>query len=125
MTQIEIEVGEQSPTRHYCFDIPPSVNKMYRRTRWSVVLTNDAMAYKEYAGIVAMQQCKKKPLICTLAVTYHFYGSRLDADNGIKLLNDALNGIAWRDDRQILEMHVYVNRNKTPNPRVEVEVKPL
>jgi Holliday junction resolvase RusA-like endonuclease len=121
MTQLK---GEQSPTLLLTFDPPPSVNAIYRRTRYSVVLTNEAKAWKEYAQIIAPRQGAYEPLAGGLSVTYRFYGMRHDFDNPLKLLNDAMNGIAWIDDAQILEAHIYVNR-KTKPARVELEVMKL
>lgn len=104
------------------FDMPISLNKLYRRTRWTVVLSNDAMAWKKYAQAWAYRQYPyNEPLKGLIAVTYRFYGSRLDIDNGIKLISDSCNGIIWGDDRQIIEMHVYVDR-QNKQKRVEMEV---
>lgn len=36
----------------------------------------------------------------------HFFTSRPDADNIMKLIGDALNGIVWRDDAQIVTVQV-------------------
>src|SRR5262249_17428261 len=102
-----------------------SVNKMYIRYIDKVVLSNEARVYKEYAQLTAKSQWQAEPLECDITVMYYFYGSKLDADNGLKILNDAMNRIIWKDDRQILEMHVYIDRTKTSDPRVEVEVHRL
>lgn len=104
------------------FDLPVSINQMYRRTRFTVVLSNDAMAWKKYAQAWAYRQYPyNEPLEGELVVNYHFFGSRLDIDNGLKLLNDSCNKIIWKDDRQIIEAHIYVER-KDKKPRVEMEV---
>lgn len=106
------------------FDPPPSVNKIYRRTRYTVVLTNEAMAWKQYAVIMAGRQGADRPLEGGLSVTYRFYGMRHDFDNPLKLLNDSMNGVAWIDDAQILEAHIFVERKAKP-ARVELEIKQL
>ncbi len=51
----------------------------------------------------------KKPLAGKVNITYKFFTDnwRLDIDNMEKLVNDALNGVAWLDDRQIIESHTY------------------
>lgn len=46
--------------------------------------------------------------------------NRPDLDNAAKSILDGLNGVAWDDDRQVSELHVYV-RSGRPE-RVEVEV---
>ena len=44
-----------------------------------------------------------------------------DADNYAKSVLDALNGLAWADDRQVVELHVYVNREAF-GPGVAIEI---
>jgi len=46
--------------------------------------------------------------------------NRPDLDNAAKSVLDGLNGICWNDDRQVVELHVYVRRGRPE--RVEVEV---
>jgi Holliday junction resolvase RusA-like endonuclease len=46
---------------------------------------------------------------------------RCDWDNLAKLTCDALNGIAWEDDSQIIDAHVVLGVD-AENPRVEVLV---
>lgn len=45
-----------------------------------------------------------------------------DLMNREKVLSDALQGIAFHDDKQIVEAHFYQHDDKD-NPRVEVEVE--
>jgi Holliday junction resolvase RusA-like endonuclease len=45
--------------------------------------------------------------------------TRPDASNHVKLLEDALNGIVWRDDAQVASLHVW----KRYGPRAEMVVK--
>lgn len=49
-----------------------------------------------------------------VAVTLMFFGCRGDADNLAKSVLDALNGIAWNDDRQVEELHIFVDRKAKP-----------
>ena len=110
---------------HLHFDLPVSVNKMYRRKGQAVFLTNEAQAWKTYAIVVARRQWPyHHTLKGNLAVTYRFYGTRLDFDNGLKLLNDALNTEIWEDDRQILQAHIFITR-KDSQPRVEIDIEEL
>jgi len=46
---------------------------------------------------------------------------RCDIDNLIKAVLDALNGVVWEDDEQIIELLAYKNHNKS-RPRVDIEV---
>lgn len=57
-----------------------------------------------------------------VAVTLRFFGCKGDADNLAKSVLDGLNGIAYNDDRQIEELHIYVDRVGKP-ARTEVEIR--
>jgi len=46
-----------------------------------------------------------------------------DLDNRVKPLLDALTGRAWGDDRQVVEMHLYLFDDPA-NPRVEITITP-
>lgn len=43
-----------------------------------------------------------------------------DIDNVVKSVSDGLNGVAWRDDSQICELHSW--KGFSENPRTEVEI---
>lgn len=43
-----------------------------------------------------------------------------DADNYLKAIKDALNGVIWRDDSQIVD--VQVSKRYSVRPRIEIEV---
>lgn len=44
-----------------------------------------------------------------------------DLDNCAKLIFDALNGVLWRDDKQIIAMHVTKAYAEKPSTRLEVQ----
>ena len=103
-------------------DLPTSLNKMYMPAGHAIKLSPAARIWKEYAQLMTRSQWQAEPLEGELVVYCYFYGSRLDADNGIKLLFDSMNGICWIDDEQVSEFHVYVDRKERDNRRVEVEI---
>lgn len=110
----------------FAFDLPPSTNKMYMHTRHGIKLSDEARAYKEYTAIMARNQRESdEPLDGLLSVTYRFYGSRADVDNLLKVLQDSMNKVIWKDDSQIIELHAYMYRGETDDKRVEIEVKVL
>lgn len=52
-----------------------------------------------------------------------WHTSKPDADNCVKALKDALNGIAWRDDAQVAQVmaeKVYVAGDEAPHVAVQV-----
>lgn len=100
--------------------IPPSVNHMYRRFRNKVVLTDEARAWKEAAHLIALTKFRM-PMQGAVCAVWEFYfpNRRHDASNCIKALEDALQGAAYLNDRQIVEgtYRKFVDKH---NPRVEV-----
>lgn len=101
---------------------PPSANRYWRTWRNRVVLSRDAREYKEQAWWEAKAQ-GVEPLAGEVAVTIHIYRpiKRGDLDNRLKVVIDALNGVAYGDDKQIIELHAFRHDDKQ-NPRVEIEV---
>lgn len=51
-------------------------------------------------------------------------GGRRDLDNMIKLVLDGLNGVAWRDDIQVVKIEATVARESKP-PRTEITIYPI
>lgn len=48
------------------------------------------------------------------------YDKRPDIDNCIKIITDALNGIAYKDDNQIVEVHAMKLYDETPRTVVTI-----
>ena len=47
---------------------------------------------------------------------------RRDIDNMIKLVLDALNGVVYRDDSQVVEIHAVMARGSAEDPRTDIIV---
>lgn len=65
------------------------------------------------------------PMTDDVVVTLHFYfpdKRRCDLFNAPKSVCDALNGVVYIDDKQIVEGHVFVHYDKI-TPRTEIIVK--
>lgn len=73
-------------------------------------MTPEGKALKESYQWQAQSQYHGKPLSCPLSISVTVFRSnkrKLDTDNaGLKLLFDAMNGLAWEDNVQIEEMTV-------------------
>lgn len=106
--------------------LPPSTNNLYLNVGKRRVLTRAARDYKEQAGWAARSQYRGKPLTGPLAVEIQLVWPdkrKHDIDN-IKALLDALTGIVWEDDGQIVDLHTLKDIDPS-DPHTEVRVWPL
>lgn len=106
---------------------PVSVNAAYVPIgRGKLVLSAEAKQYKRDAGweaVIAFRAKHDEPLTGELGLSVYLFRPRDsgDIDNPLKLMHDALNGILWNDDAQIVEEHLY-KRIDADSPRVEISV---
>jgi Holliday junction resolvase RusA-like endonuclease len=85
-------------------------------------LSAAAKDYKATAGWLALAQgVEVLNGAVGVSLTVYRKAKRGDADNFIKVCLDSLNGVAWEDDKQIVEIHLY-RRDDKKNPRVEIEI---
>lgn len=101
---------------------PPSANRYWRHFRGRVVKSDEARAYQATAGWEA-KVAGAELHTGSVAVELRIYRPqrRGDLDNRIKVLLDALQGVVYGDDSQVVELHAYLADDKS-NPRVEVRV---
>ena len=87
---------------------PPSANRYWRHARGRTYVSPEAEAYR-LVVMAAWWKAKVKPLGCAVAVTLTWYRGRKsgDLDNRIKQVLDALQGLAYENDSQIVEIHAY------------------
>lgn len=100
---------------------PPSANRYWRNFRGRMVKSAEARAYQLNAQLLV----KRDTLLTgALSITMHIYrpAKRGDLDNRIKIILDALQGIAYTNDNQIVEIHASMGDDKL-RPRVEVSVR--
>lgn len=79
----------------------------------------------EHTVKVIARNAGARPMQGAVAVDLKFYRAtkrRCDVDNLAKLVLDALNGIAWRDDDQIASLTA-TKAHDPENPRTEVMVE--
>lgn len=104
---------------------PPSANRYWRSFRGRVIKSIEATHYIELvywttrdAGLDLLQG--------DVSLTLRLYRpqKRGDLDNRIKVLLDALQGVAYKDDEQVVELHAFRHDDKE-NPRVEIVVEKL
>lgn len=74
----------------------------------------------------ARAQVFGEPFKCDLAITlnlYHGTKRKFDIDNANKLIFDALTGIVYEDDSQIVELTIRKSYDKE-RPRAELQIFP-
>lgn len=101
---------------------PVSTNNMYVGKK---ILTSEARVKKAAIAWEANEQYTGELLEGPLSVVIIYYWPDLrtgDIDN-IKGLLDALTGVIWKDDGQIVGLHLYKKVSRK-DPRIEIEVVP-
>lgn len=108
--------------------LPPSANDYWvigwHRRKPCLVLSKEARAYKTAIALKGRVE-KREPLEgpVELRLVVHFADGRSDLSNRIKVLEDALQGVAYLNDRQVVRLVAESGERAFP-PRVEVEVLP-
>ncbi len=102
---------------------PPSLNKMYRTVNGRMLISAVGREYKNEVYAFCLVH-RIKPISGDLAISLDCYrpAKRGDLDNLFKGLFDALNGCAWHDDSQVIEINAR-RFDDAKNPRVEVEIQ--
>lgn len=108
--------------------VPPSSNRYWRLDKRNGHLypSEEAKRYKHGLKLRALTEGLRKPLAGPVVASVVVYRARRagDLDNSLKVLLDALNGVAFEDDSQVIEIHA--RREDDPsNPRVEVRVEAM
>lgn len=112
-----------------------------RVTKWGTHNTEKTILYENLVKMCYQEQCNtytEKPLYAIVSIFYRIPKSmpkkniepmlkgqirpckKPDIDNCIKIVFDALNGIAYKDDTQIFEVHAVKRYSEIA--RVEVEL---
>jgi len=101
---------------------PPSSNRYWRVWNGRAVKGKEARDYQALIKVLA-HNAGMRPVEGEVAMTVTWFRARRagDLSNRIKVLEDALNGIAYVDDKQVVEMHYY--RQDDPNRKGEVDVE--
>jgi crossover junction endodeoxyribonuclease RusA len=101
----------------FTLPVPPSANRYWRIYNNRIVVTDEALAYKQEVQLLLRQI---KPLQNDVSVNFTVFrpARRGDLDNFNKILLDSLQGLAYGNDNQIVEIHSFRDDDKI-NPRVE------
>lgn len=103
---------------------PYSTNSLYRHARGISYMSKKGKELKESYIKQAGEQYKAEPLTEHLNVQVHLYfgDDRVrDIDNYSKISMDALTGVVWVDDVQIMRLTIEKHKDKA-NPRMELAI---
>ena len=103
---------------------PPSANRYWRVYRGRAVKSAEARAYA--ARVWAICTGKLTPLTGFVSVRVTWWRGRKsgDLDNRLKVTLDSLKGLAYQDDRQVVEIHATRNDQSRGEGYVVVEIRP-
>lgn len=104
---------------------PPSVNNLYATFRGRRITSAAGRRFKTDIALLAKRQGAKL-LNGDLVITFRVFRPKRigDLDNRLKASQDALKGICFADDKQIIEIHAFRFDDKT-NPRIEIDLKEI
>lgn len=111
---------------HVNLPLPPSANVYWRIARGRAVPSKEADKFKAMAAMLAKSEMGGRPLILgpvAVSLAVYFPTKAGDLDNRIKVTLDALQGIVFKNDAQVEEIHA-VRFMDRANPRVRVVVDP-
>jgi len=102
---------------------PTPLNRIYkpiiRNKRPSIIVSNEAKTTKRLIRYEVMKQKQNKMLQGNLTMKIDFCikkGARNnDVDNSLKLLLDALQGLCYKDDMQIIQLEIRKHLNQSHN----------
>jgi len=109
----------------YRYPLPPSANKYWRLARGRLIVSDEAKQYKHTVAMLAKVD-GVRPLTGPVAVEITVYRARRsgDLDNFAKITLDAMQGLFFANDSQVVELHMRLADDKH-SPRIEVAVTSL
>lgn len=101
---------------------PMPAVRMTQRTKWG----KREQKYLKYKGSIgwAAKAAKAPYFVGDISVSADVYiggGVFGDIDNYCKTILDGLNGVCWRDDKQVIEIHL--KRHKSKSERIVIALK--
>ncbi len=106
--------------------VPKARARVVKGRAFTPKRTRDYESHVTAVAFAAASRCSKWPKDATYALIVVVWraANRGDLDNYLKAVSDALNGIAWNDDRQVTRITGRLGIDRL-QPRVEVNVEAL
>jgi crossover junction endodeoxyribonuclease RusA len=104
---------------------PPSANRYWRVWRGRAVKSDEARAYQAKVGLLArVQGATGEPMLDDIELKISVYrpAKRGDLDNCLKVAIDALKGVVFVDDSQVVRIEAERADDKA-NPRIVIQVR--
>jgi crossover junction endodeoxyribonuclease RusA len=88
---------------------PPSANRYWRNVKGRMVKSREGRAYCKMVAHTPWDDGDCPPMFGAMGVEVRWARRKRmgDLDNRLKVVLDSLRGIAWADDKQIVELHAY------------------
>jgi len=126
----EMKMNSEKHKEFNIAGIPPSVNHCYglrcvckRDIKYP---TKEMKQYKEFVKkhLPEMPKPFEGP-VALIAVFFFNDNRRRDIDNCMKVLQDSMNGVMWKDDSQIIILHAEKQNSTQGYPFVHVIIEEL
>jgi len=103
---------------------PPSANRYWRRAGNHIHKSTEARQYQAAAAMTArLAGIPKLAGDVSVTLNVHRPARRGDLDNSIKVVLDAIKGIAFEDDKQVSEIHAYRHEAPKTDGWVTIQVE--
>jgi crossover junction endodeoxyribonuclease RusA len=102
--------------------LAPLLNRYYRKYRNMITISAEGQTFKAEVASICLK-AGLKPLEGDVMVRARIYRKmrKGDIDGYAKATLDSLQGFAYIDDKQVIELHLIRDDDKR-NPRIEIEI---
>lgn len=116
-----------APAATVWLPIPPLANHYLRVARNRIYKTAQARSYRAQCEAICRAALPAGPFIGPVRVTFVWYRKRRmgDLDNVAKVLFDALSGLLYADDKQIVEILARRDDSRRDRPGIALTVEEI